>query len=229
MAGTAILPYRTITRWREGAHPSTFDASTTLAHTKLGGWRRIRTLGTLRYYRLATCCITTLPAIQTSKRTSRRTPHGRLFSERLLWCLASNAAASVHCPLSGAPDGSRTHNNQLRRLALVQLSFRGIFGDSGHDWANLTDTKAGHHFPYKSRRSWCPSKCGTTSHSTFGASVVVGDHGRSRTYNLSLRRATLYPVELRNHNLVGRCGLEPLPRKARFYRPLAGTPDFTSP
>ena len=29
--------------------------------------------------------------------------------------------------------------------------------------------------------------------------------------------------------LVEKCGLEPLPRKARFYRPLAGTPDFTSP
>lgn len=29
--------------------------------------------------------------------------------------------------------------------------------------------------------------------------------------------------------MVGRCGLEPLPVKAGFYRPRVGTPDFTYP
>ncbi len=38
-----------------------------------------------------------------------------------------------------------------------------------------------------------------------------GRRERTRTSNLHLRRVALYPVELRNDNLVGRCGLEPLP------------------
>ena len=47
--------------------------------------------------------------------------------------------------------------------------------------------------------------------------------------NLLLRKQLLYPVELRKCILVGRCGLEPLPVTARFYRPFVRTPDFTFP
>src|SRR5690606_10993932 len=106
----------------------------------------------------------------------------------------SSSPSLEQCDISARKQGHDGQHNPFKRAELLALS------ELGNSRQRPIQQEAPKSVPLDSP---CAGLCfRLRTHLLSLANAESGDSGRTRTYNLGLRRSLLYPVELRSHKAV---------------------------